>query len=142
MDDTTTTSGVVIALSSYWRAGPAPTRRRRRAAAPTTVLPSNPARELILPDPNAPAIVLEAIPDHHECALDGFAWTVWVDDSDSALFDRLTLAEIAHQFRQVPGVDACHTERDNSFHVASALDGVVLRRALARAYRAWRRANA
>lgn len=132
MDDTT---GVVVALSSYWRAGPSPTRRRRRGEASVTVLASSPVRELILPDPHAPGIILESLPDAHECAREGFAWTAWIDDADGAFIDRMVCSDVADAFRAVPGVDACHTERDNSFHVASALDGVTLRRALAGAYR-------
>jgi len=124
--------GVVVVLSDYWRAGPGPTRRRRRATPMN--LPSNPARELILPDALAPNVVLEALDPYSECGSEGFAWTAWIDDPEAAFADRLELAALADRFRLVPGVEAVHTEAGGCFHVMSDLPGVALRRALARAY--------
>lgn len=124
--------GVVVVMSDYWRAGPGPTRRRRRAT--LISLPSNPARELILPDALAPGVVLESLDPHSECGHDGFNWVAWIDDPDGAFADRLELAALADRLRSVPGVESLHTEQGGCFHVMSDLPGVALRRALARAY--------
>lgn len=124
--------GVVVVLSEYWRAGPGPTRRRRRALAPA--MPSNPVRELILPDPQAPGVVLETLDPHTECGQEGFDWVAWIDDPDGAFADRLELAALADRFRGIPGVQSVHTEAGGCFHVMSDLPGVALRRALAHSY--------